>query len=570
MLNRTASSTTSVLGPAGLQLRADRLHAGSGWQASFAVIGYPHEVTRGWLAPLLQAARDTDLALHIEPLPAQIAADRLRRQRARFESTRRLERDRGQLPDPFVAAAAEDSEQLMRRLARGQSKLFRAGLYLSVHASSEPELDERVGRLKALSSSLLLHVVPASFRPFEGWLSTLPLGLDQLRLRRSFDSEALAASYPFAAADPPLDPNGTLYGLTPSGAPVLLDRFAGDNYNTVLLARSGAGKSYAAKLEALRLLYRGVQVFVIDPENEFERLTRAVDGVHLPLAGPNAVTLNPLDLPPDGTPESLDERALFLTELVTVLAGGLNADELPVLDRAIRACYASVGISPDPATHSRPAPLLRDLAATLEADSDGTRLADRLQPYATGSHARLFSQPTSARPNGQLVCFSLRGLPARLQTAALLLTLDAVWRSLERPLRKRCVVVDEAWLLMREPAGAAFLNRLAKSARKRWCGLTTISQDADDLLGTELGRAIVNNASSQLLLRQSPQAIEQIGQAFNLTAGERHHLLTCPTGSGLLISGDQRLPLRVIASPKEHQLVTTDPAELTQAAEADA
>jgi type IV secretory pathway VirB4 component len=560
----TTGAHGSVLGPAGLQLRSDRLRTSAGWQASFAVVGYPHEVSRGWLAPLLQAARDTDLALHIEPLPAQIAADRLRRQRARFESTRRLERDRGQLPDPFVAAAAEDSEQLMRRLARGQSKLFRAGLYLSVHAASEAELDERVARLRALCSSLLLHVVSASFRPFEGWLSTLPLGVDQLRLRRSFDSEALAASYPFAAADPPLDPNGTLYGLTPSGAPIVLDRFAGDNYNTVLLARSGAGKSYAAKLEALRLLYRGVQVFVIDPENEFERLTHAVGGVYLPLAGTHAVTLNPLDLPSGGSPDSFDERALFLTDLVTLLLGSLNADELPVLDRAIRACYAAAGITPDPATHGRPAPLLRDLADTLAADPDGNRLADRLQPYASGSHARLFSQPTSARPDNQLVCFSLRGLHARLQTAALFLTLDAVWRSLEGPLRKRCVLVDEAWLLMREPAGAAFLNRLAKSARKRWCGLTTISQDADDLLGSDLGRAIVNNASSQILLRQSPQAIEQIGQAFNLTAGERQHLLTCATGHGLLIAGDQRLPLHVIASPQEHRLVTSDPAELTE------
>jgi len=563
-----ASARGAALGPSGLQLRADRLQTGAGWQASFAVIGYPHEVSRGWLGPLLQAARDTDLALHVEPLPAQIAADRLRRQRARFESTRRLERDRGQLPDPFVAAAAEDSEELMGRLARGQSKLFRAGLYLSVQAGSESELAERVGRLRALCSSLLLHVVPVSFRPLEGWLSTLPLGLDQLRLRRSFDTEALAASYPFAAADPPLDPNGTLYGLTPSGAPILLDRFAGDNYNTVLLARSGAGKSYTAKLEALRLLYRGVQVLVIDPENEFERLTRAVGGVYLPLAGPDAVTLNPLDLPANGTPDSFDERALFLTDLITLLLGGLNPDELAVLDRAVRACYAAAGITPDPCTHSRPAPLLRDLAATLAADPDGARLADRLQPYTSGSHAKLFSQPTSARPDGQLVCFTLRGLPARLQTAALLLTLDAAWASLEGPLRKRCVLVDEAWLLMREPAGAGFLNRLAKSARKRWCGLTTISQDADDLLGSDLGRAIVNNASSQILLRQSPQAIEQIGQAFNLTAGERQHLLTCATGHGLLIAGDQRLPLQVIASPHEHQLVTTDPAELT-AADAD-
>jgi type IV secretory pathway VirB4 component len=570
MLNRRrrnrasgAGGAPSLLGPPALQLRHDRLRIGERWQAGFAVVGYPHEVSRGWLAPLLQAARDTDLALHVEPLPPQIAVDRLRRQRARFESTRRLEQEQGRLPDPFVAAAAEDSEQLMGRLARGQSKLFRAGLYLAVRAESEPELEERMSRLQTLCASLLLHAVPCSFRPLEAWLSTLPLAVDQLRLRRAFDTEALAASFPFAAADPPIDPDGVLYGLTAAGAPVILDRFQRDNYNTVLLARSGAGKSYLAKLEALRLLYRGVQVFVIDPEDEYRRLVHAVGGAHLPLAGPDAVTLNPLDLPRSDDPHTLDERTLFLTELVALLVGALAGEELPVLDRAIRACYAHAGITPDPITHRRPAPLLADLAHTLAAEPGaGARLAERLQPYTSGSHAKLFARPTAAAPDGQLVCFSLRGLPERLKAPALLLTLDAIWRSLEGPLRKRCVLVDEAWLLMREPAGARFLSRLAKSARKRWCGLTAISQDADDLLSSELGRAVVANASSQVLLRQAPQAIEQIGHAFNLTAGERRHLLSCPTGQGLLVCGDERLPLRVVASPDEHQLVTSNPAEL--------
>ena len=553
----------SLLGPGALELRPDRVRVGEVWQASFAVVGYPHEVSRGWLAPLLQAARDVDLSLHVEPLPPAVAVDRLRRQRARFESTRRLEQDHGRLPDPFIAAAAEDSEELMSRLARGQSRLFRAGLYLSVRAPSEPELEERTGRLRTLCSSLLLHAVPCSFRPFEGWLTTLPLGLDQLRLRRAFDTEALAASFPFAAADPPIDPDGVLYGLTPAGAPIILDRFQQDNYNTVLLARSGAGKSYLAKLEALRLLYRGVQVFVIDPEDEYRRLTHAVGGVHLALAGPSAVTLNPLDLPPNGGLQTLDERVMFLTELLELLLGTLSGEELPVLERAIHGCYTRAGINADPATHARPAPLLSDLAESLSAEPGaGQRLAERLAPYATGSHAQLFSRPTAAAPDGQLVCFSLRGLPERLKAPALLLTLDSIWRSLEGPLRRRCVLVDEAWLLMREPAGARFLSRLAKSARKRWCGLTAISQDADDLLGSELGRAVVSNAASQVLLRQAPQAIEQIGQAFNLTAGEKRHLLSCPTGHGLLICGEERLPLRVVASPDEHLLVTSSPADL--------
>jgi len=558
-----------LLGPPALELEHDRLRVGERWQASFAVTGYPREVGRGWLAPLLHAARDADVALHIEPVPPPLAADRLRRQRARLESTRRLEAERGRLPDPTVAAAADDAEELAGRLARGESKLLRSGLYLSVSAASRDELDERSERLRAICSSLLLHLVPASFRPLEGWLSTLPLGLDRLRLRRAFDTEALAASFPFAAADPSADPDGVLYGLAASGAPVLLDRFARENYNSVLLARSGAGKSYLAKLEALRLLFEGVQVFVLDPEDEYRRLCRAVGGVYLPLAGDDAVTLNPLDLPAGGGRHALGERTLFLAELVALLLGRLASEELPVLERAIRACYTGAGISDDPASHGRPAPLLSDLARQLAGEGDvGAGLASRLEPYAAGSHSSLFARASSAQPDGQLVCFSLRGLPDRLKAAALLLCLDAIWRSLEGPLRKRCVLVDEAWLLMREPAGAKFLYRLAKSARKRWCGLTTVTQDAGDLLSSELGQSVIANAATQVLLRQAPQAIDRIGDAFHLSAGERRYLLSCPTGSGLLrlagAHGEERVPLKVVASQAEHRLVTSDPAELAE------
>jgi type IV secretory pathway VirB4 component len=573
--NSKTRASAGLLGPSALELAHDRLRIGERWRASFAVTGYPHEVSRGWLAPLLQAARDADVALHIEAVPPPLAADRLRRQRARLESTRRLDADRGRLDDPAVAAAAEDAEELASRLARGESKLFRSGLYLSVSADSRSELDERIERLRAICASLLLHVVPASFRPLEGWLSTLPLGLDQLRLRRAFDTEALAASFPFAAADPHTDPDGILYGLAASGSPVLLDRFAGENYNSVLLARSGAGKSYLAKLEALRLLFEGVQVFVLDPEDEYRRLCNAVGGVYLPLAGEQAVALNPLELPSGAGRQALAERALFLAELIELLLGGLASEELPALERAVRACYSGAGISDDPASHARPAPLLTDLVAALNADgSVGASLAARLEPYAHGAHSPLFARASSAQPDGQLVCFSLRGLPDRLKAPALLLSLDAIWRSLDGPLRKRCVLVDEAWLLMREPAGAKFLYRLAKSARKRWCGLTTVTQDAGDLLGSELGQSVIANAATQVLLRQAPQAIDRIGEAFHLSAGERRYLLSCPTGSGLLLltaaNGEERIPLRVVASEAEHRLVTSDPAELIELEAADA
>jgi type IV secretory pathway VirB4 component len=569
--NRAARSE-SLLGPPAVELQRDRVRIGDQWRASFAVTGYPREVSRGWLGPLLQAARDADVALHIEPVPPPLAADRLRRQRARLESTRRLDADRGRLPDPTVAAAAEDAEDLASRLARGESKLFRSGLYLSVGGSTRTELDERIERLRGICASLLLHLVPASFRPLEGWLSTLPLGLDRLRLRRAFDTEALAASFPFAAADPNQDADGILYGLAASGAPLLLDRFAQENYNSVLLARSGAGKSYLAKLEALRLLFEGVQLFVIDPEDEYRRLCQAVGGVYLPLAGDNAVSLNPLDLPAAQTRNALGERALFLAEFAELLLGGLASEELPVLERAIRACYAAAGINDELASQARPAPLLSDLARALAADgATGASVASRLEPFASGAHSSLFARSSSAQPDGQLVCFSLRGLPERLKAPALLLCLDSIWRSLEGPLRKRSVLVDEAWLLMREPAGAKFLYRLAKSARKRWCGLTTVTQDAGDLLASELGQSVIANAATQVLLRQAPQAIDRIGEAFHLSAGERRYLLSCPTGSGLLLRasecGEERVPLKVVASPAEHRLVTSDPAELIELAE---
>jgi type IV secretory pathway VirB4 component len=565
---------SSLPAPSAVQIERDCLRTGNVWHRSLAVTGYPREVIQGWLAPLLHAAGELDLTLHIGPIPPALAADRLRRQRARLESSRRIDADRGRLSDPTLAAAAEDADELASALARGESRLFRSALYLSITAPSREELQERTERAKALCASMLLHVVPATFRAWDGWLSTLPLSTDRLRLRRTFDTPALAAGFPFASADPPLE-DGVLYGLTDSGAPVLVDRFARTNFNSVVLAYSGAGKSYAAKLEALRLLYRGVQVFILDPEDEYHSLCEAVGGAYLPLTGPSAVAINPLDLPATSEESrALDERILFLADLIELLAGGLDGGELAVLDRSARAAYQAAGITTDPATHRRPAPLLADLVRALEAESDtGKRLAERLSPYATGSHSSLFDRPTSVQPDSHLVCFSLRGLPERMRAPALMLTLDAIWRSLEGPLRRRVVLVDEAWDLMRETPsatreapGARFLFRLAKKARKRWTGLTTITQDPGDLLDSPLGQAVVNNASQHFLLHQSPQAIDRVGQAFALTAGERSYLLTCPAGHGLLLTGEQRIPLAVKASPAEHELVTSDPAELAEAA----
>lgn len=579
---RSSSGEGSLPVPSAVEVGRDWLRSGDVWQRTLAVTGYPREVEPGWLTPLLRAATELDLTLHLTPLPGTVAAERLRRQRARLESSRCVDAEHGRLADPALAAAAQDAESLAGALARGESRLFACGLYLSISARSLPELAARSERVKALCGSLLLHTVPASFRAFDGWLSSLPLGMDRLRLSRTFDTPSIAAAYPFASSDPPLEQGGVLYGLTSSGAPVITDRFSRENFNTVILAYSGAGKSYAAKLEALRLLYQHVQVLVIDPEDEYRRLCEAVGGTHLPLAGEGAVAINPFDLSTQGTGEerALAQRIVFLADLIELLVGRLDGGELAALDRAAHAAYQAAGITSDPTTHSRPAPMLCDLAHCLHEDGHaGRALAERIYPYAHGSLSHLLGRQSTVAPEGHLVCFSLRGLPDRLRPAALMLALDAIWRSLEGPLRRRVVIVDEAWELMRavpadgrEPPGARFLFALAKKARKRWTGLTTITQDPGDLLDSPLGQAVVNNASQQLLLRQSPQAIERVGQAFGLTAAERRHLLTCPTGDGLLITGQaaQRVALHIEASEQEDRLLTTDPAQLAATQHEDA
>jgi AAA-like domain len=539
------------------------LGVGSGVRRTVAVVGYPHEVRLGWLEPVVTHAGPVDVSVHVEPVPARLAADRLRRQLARFESSRRLDASRGRLADPELEAAAEDARELAHRLARGEGRLFRLGLYATVRGPDDDAARVEVERLRSVLDSLLLDAVPATFRPLEGWLTTLPLGLDLLGMRRTVDTAALAAGFPFASAEPS-EAGGVLWGLNArSGGLVCWDRFAQPNHNAVVLARSGAGKSYLTKLELLRSLYRGVEAVVVDPEDEYGRLADAVGGTTIRL-GASGVRLNPLDLAEE--PDALDRRVMFAHTLVAVLLGAsLDASERACLDRAVVSAYAAKGITGDPRSHGRPAPVLADLVGELADGGDAGRgLAERLAPYVSGSHRHLFNGPTTTRADGHLVVFSLRELPDEMKGAGVLLTLDAVWRRVADPARRarRLVVVDEGWWLMRQEAGARFLYRLAKGARKHWCGLTVTTQDAADVLGSDLGLAVVSNAATQVLLRQAPQAMPALAEAFRLSEGEQRFLLAARTGEGLLLGGTDRVAFRSLASPAEHPLVTTDPSEL--------
>ncbi|WP_242909654.1 VirB4 family type IV secretion system protein [Actinomadura terrae] len=565
------TSVGDLLAPSALRVNASSLEMPDGCCASFAVAGYPRDVGAGWLEPLLTYPGRLDVSLHVEPIPPMVAAQRLRRQLARLESSARANAEAGRLADFSAEAASDDAVDLASALARGDGRLFRVGLYLTVHAWNTAELDAEVQQVKALAASLLLDAQPTTFRAVQGWVSTLPLGTDAIRQRRTFDTSALAASFPFASPDlnAPTGSNEVLYGVNVASSGVVMwDRFAQDNHNSVVLARSGAGKSYFTKLEALRLLYHGVEVSVIDPEDEYRRLAETAGGTHIAL-GAQGVTFNPLDLPNDQAGDVLIRRALFTHTLVAAMLGEpLTPAARPVLDRAVLAAYAAKGINSDPDTWAVPAPLLADLVEQLAISShpEGIAIADRLAPYVTGSYKDLFAAATTTRPDGHLVVFSLRDLPEEIKSVGVLLALDAIWRKVANPAdrRPRLVIVDEAWLLMKEAEGARFLYRLAKSARKHWAGLTVVTQDAEDLLASDLGRAVVANSATQILLRQSPQAVSAVGDAFGLSEGERAFLLSAERGEGLLCGGnaDDRAAFAAISSPAEHKVITTDPAEL--------
>lgn len=570
-LSRYRRGTPTWFGPSSLTIEPRKLSIGEGFATSFAVADYPADVMPGWLDPLTSYAGRLDLALHIEPVPSGEAAERLRRQRARLESTRRRGFERASLDDPDLESAAADARELAYRVSSGTGKLFRVGIYLTVHAATEAELAAEAARVRAIADSMLLKLSPLTYRALEGWCATLPLGIDTVLFRRTFDTEALATCFPFASTDLPLPretDSAILVGTNATGAGVVLwDRWSLSNFNSVTLASSGAGKSYATKLDVLRSLNRGVRVLVIDPEDEYDRVAAAVGGTRIAL-GLDGVRINPFDLPAAfRTADALKRRALFAQTVVAVLLGSsLTADERAALDAAVLDTYLAKGITDDLATYHLPAPTLADVVDTLRkaAFAAAGSLADRLTPHTRGSFGGLFNGPTTVETGGHLTVFSLRHLPDELRAVGILLTLDAIWREVSDPDRsmRRLVVVDEAWQLMAVPDGARFLFRMAKSVRKYWAGLAVVSQDVGDFLSTDLGLAVVANSATQILLGQAPQSIDHVARAFRLSAGERTFVLSAVRGQGLLMSGNTRAAFSAIASPFEHDLVTTDPEEV--------
>ncbi|MCC3762569.1 DUF87 domain-containing protein [Glycomyces sp. TRM65418] len=542
-----------------------RFRAGDSWGAVLLVTGYPATLPWGWADQLTVPGSRVSLALHLDGLPAQVAAMQLQRRRTRLESQRRYESARGHLEDPAVEAAAADAADLAAQVARGHAQLHRQAVYLTVHAEAPAELDLVCARVRSRAAATMIDVRPATARQLPGAISVAPYGVDPTGAHRTVDTATAAAAFPFASPDLP-DPTpatGVLYGLNMySGAPVLWDRWASmDNHNSVLIARSGAGKSYFTKTSILRELYQGVRVVVVDPESEYRALAAHVGGtVHRP--GSAGARLRPLTMPDAGAAgeDEFARRRLFVGTVVETLLGErLSGSEAAVLQRAAAACYEAAGISDDPGTWGRRAPSMADVADALTADPAGVDLAARLAPWV--GPGTVFDTGTAdagpQTPGSPLEVWDLASVAPELASVVTLLVLDQIWRRLRPGGPRTLVVVDEAWLMLRTGQGAAWLSRLAKSARKRNTGLAVVTQDAEDVTGSELGRTVIHNSATQILMRQAAQAIDSIAAAFKLTAAETALIGSARLGEGLLLGGGNHVAFRAIASPEEHQLALT-------------
>ena len=581
---RFASGTRSLadlIAPAAFEVKRDHVRLEYQYARALMVTGYPRTVAPGWLAPLIDFEAPLDISIHIRPLETGQMVKTLSHKLVQLHSSRLLAARGGRLADPEREVAYEDAEKLRDALQRGDERVFSVSLYLLLRADSPAALDELTRKIEVTLDGLLAQSRVALLEQDSGFRSCLPLADDRLLVYRNLDTSSLATTFPFASSSLTM-PRGVFYGIAKhNSSPVFFNPFdtSLENANSVVFAKSGAGKSYFVKLMALRNLFTGVEFWIIDPEDEYRRVCEAVDGQYIRMAVSSAQHLNPFDLPAadpsdDEGRDPLAEQVAALLSLLEVMltepGGQLTTHERAVLDRALYKTYADAGIDSDVTTHNRPVPLMRDLAAALSASPGdvASGLSARLSRYVSGSLAGLFSGPTNVTVDKRLVVFNTQALEDELQGVATHMIASFVWNQVRRNRKPRQLITDEAWKLMRYPAGGAFLADLARRARKYYLGLLTVTQDVSDFLGSEYGRTVLTNAAAKLLMKQDSTTIEPVVQAFRLSPEERQFLLAAAKGEGLLFAKGSHMALKVEASPLEHRLVTSAPQELAAEAAA--
>lgn len=572
------------IAPSSLEFSSTHFQLGTRYARTYYVYGYPRQIYTGWLSSLVNLDEVIDISMYIYPVESQVVLENLRKKVTQLEAGIQIDGEKGRIRDPGKQAAIIDAEEMRDKLQVGEERFFRFGLYFTVYAGSVEELEFVGHKVESMLGQQLVFSKPASSQQEQGFTSTVPQMVDQLQIRRNMSTGALSTSFPFTSADLTQD-NGILYGINMHNSGlVIFDRFSLENGNSVVFAKSGAGKSFTVKLEALRSMMFGTEIFIIDPENEYQRMCEAVGGAYVRLSLNSPTRINPFDLPKVVDSEEADNalrsNLITLHGLLRLMMGGaqtqmlggnsaltpaLAPSEEADLDAALIETYARAGITNDPLTHTGTPPTIADLYDTLlHMGGTGPQLAQRLRKYTTGTFAGIFSQQSNIDINNPLVVFNIRDLEDELRPVAMYIVLNYIWNKTKSDQKRRILIVDEAWQLMKYEDSANFLFSLAKRARKYNLGITTITQDVEDFMGSRMGRAIVANASMQFLLKQSPSAVDVLSDVFKLTSEEKKRLSQFPVGQGLFFAGQNHVHIQVVASPTETGLITTNPEQVQQ------
>lgn len=555
-----------VIAPSALKISPRSLNLGDKIVRTFFVISYPRFLAESWFAPIINLDKIYDVSIFVHPIETSKILRTFQKKVAEVQSQIQMREEKGLVRDPMLDTAYQDLEKLRDDLQQAQEKIFDVGLYISIYGQTEQELDKIESEIKSILESKLVYVKPALFQQEQGFKSVLPIATDELSVNSKLNSSPLSSLFPFISFDLTSD-KGILYGINRHNSSlVLFDRFSLENYNSVTFAKAGAGKSYATKLEILRSLMFDTDVIVLDPEREYEYLAEAVGGRYFTISLTSDHHINPFDLPipqEDESPSSiLRANIINLVGLFRIMLGGLTPEEDAIIDRAITETYALKDITADSDFSNIDAPLLSDFELVLAGMEGGESLAQRLSKYTKGTWSGFINRPTNVDINKKFVVFSLRDMEDELKPVAMYIVMHHIWNAVRKQLKKRLLVIDEAWWMMKSEDTASFLLGLAKRGRKYYLGLATITQDVDDFLNSPYGLPIITNSSIQMLLKQSPTSIDLLQKTFNLTDEEKYLLLESDIGEGIFFAGIKHVAIKIIASYTEDQIITSDPSQI--------
>ena len=567
-----AMNAVDLVAPASIEVKPSYSMLGERMTKSFFIFSYPRYLTTSWFAPVINLDIPMDISFFIHPIDAGLILKQLRRRVTEVQAELMEREEKGLIRDPALETAYRDIEELRDRLQTAQERMFQLGLYLTVYADTKEEMDSIETNLRSILESRLIYIKPALYQQKEGFITTSPYCLDKLNVHAPMNTEPLSSVFPFVSFD--LSSNeGILYGVNQhNNSLVLFDRFSLENANFCVFAQSGAGKSYMVKLEVLRSLMVGINVIIVDPENEYEMLAEAVGGSYFKISLSSASHINPFDLPAPREDEDpadvLRANVINLVGLMRLMLGGLTPEEDAIMDRALTETYAAKDITPQSDFSKIEPPLMSDLEAVLETMEGADSLLKRVRKFTKGTYANFFNQPSNVDMKNKLVVFGIRDMEEGLRPMAMYIIMRYIWNQIRSELKKRIFVIDEAWWLMKSDDGASFLFGLVKRARKYWLGVTTITQDVGDFMKSDYGKPIITNSALQFLMKQRPATTDVLQKTFNLTDWEKEMLLSSGVGEGLFFAGQKHVALRVVASPSEDKFITTSPEEISKMKEA--